>query len=169
MVLKYHHTIPHPITGEVMDVMYDEDGNSDPLRDAQRRSSYYGPVGRSFAILQNRSERRPAQRPQLAGGRPATTASAPVAASAPSTAPARDDGEYVAIRKEAVASLLPIIGELCAAYLGRPDMPRPTGDHNTDFTNEALHRDALASHSQQRDRIRAIAGLAERAAKLMLS
>lgn len=77
--------------------------------------------------------------------------------------------EYLAIRKDTLASVVPLIGELCAAYLGRPDLPLPSGDPETDFTNHALHRDALALHDQNRDRIRALSVLAERAAKLILA
>lgn len=79
------------------------------------------------------------------------------------------NGEFVSVRKEAIAGLIPLAGEFAASYLGRPAMPQPSGDPNIDFANAALHRDALALHGQNRDRIRVLSNLAERAVKLMMS
>ena len=80
-----------------------------------------------------------------------------------------NDGEYLSIKKDALVGLISIIGDGWASVLARPDIPQPTGDPKIDFTNSALHRDALALHDQNRDRIRAVASLAERAARLLLS
>ena len=82
---------------------------------------------------------------------------------------ARADGEYFSVKKEVVAELIPTLGELASASLGRPDMPRYTGDPSTDYANAALHREALALHDQTRERIRVTSNLIERFAKVVMS
>lgn len=79
------------------------------------------------------------------------------------------DGEYLAIKKEALVDLISIAGDAWASFLARPDIPQATGDVKIDMENASLHRDALALHDQNRDRIRVLSGLAERAARLLFS
>jgi len=149
----FSHTIYDPVTGEEIDV-YVED-SSEAVRN--------GPGGRtSMAGL---------ARPRSPGfGRPAPRGpvTRPDTGHRPVTVHPTESGEFVSVRKSDVVGLIPLGGELWAASLGRPDMPQATGDDVTDRTNAAMHRDALALHDQNRDRIRALAGLVERAAMLLL-
>ena len=80
-----------------------------------------------------------------------------------------DNGEYLAIRKDALIDLISIGGDAWASWLTRPDFPQATGDAKTDFDNASLHRDALALHDQNRDRVRTVSSLLERMARLLLS
>ena len=91
----------------------------------------------------------------------------PVVAVEP-TGPVHDHGDYVAIKKDVVAELVPIIGKAYASFLARPEPPSATGDNIVDRDNASMHRDALALHQQNQTRILALTDLVARAAKLFL-
>jgi hypothetical protein len=89
------------------------------------------------------------------------------------TTPARpigfEHGEYLTIKKSAIAEILPSLGHLWAAFLGMPQAPQAVGEDKTDRDNAAMHRDALARHQQNQTRILALTDLASRAVKLFAS
>lgn len=160
-------TFIDPTTGQEMELCTSDGDDSQDMRNNVRRiSGHRLPPG--FQV-------RPSSRPSIVRddrhhgqGRPGPIRPRP-ASRGESEVPVQIGGEYLTIRKDAVVGLVQILGDVWAAHLGRPGMPEPTGDPATDFTNEALHRDALATHSQNRDRIRALTGLVERAAHALLS
>ena len=170
-MLRYENTYHDPETGDEIDIFTDDGLGVRNARD--HRSSSGGqrqppPSRREIAV-----RRRPLV-PRAPGGyRPApppAVSAAPVAPPSPAAVPnVHSDGNYVSVKKDALLGLISLGGEFWASYLGRPDMPQPTGHTDTDLVNASLHRDALALHTQNRDRIRALTGLAERAAKLLLS
>lgn len=78
-------------------------------------------------------------------------------------------GEYLAIKKDVIGDLLPMAGKIWAALLGQPGRPEYTGDPRSDFTNAALHREALAQHEQSQLRIMTVSDVAGRVLKLLMS
>ena len=79
-----------------------------------------------------------------------------------------DDGDYISIRKGAIAEIVPALGQLAASFLGRPDAPRAVGDDVSDRNNASKHRAALAEHQQNQTRILALTDLGARVLKLVL-
>jgi hypothetical protein len=77
-------------------------------------------------------------------------------------------GEYVTIRKSALAEIIPSIGQVWASFLVRPETPQAVGDDVIDRDNAAMHRDALAQHQQNMTRALALTKLAARAVRLLL-
>lgn len=155
----------HPDYEDPIGLLVEEDPQPDQRNGPGRRPDF------SKIMRHPGYERRPVFRPSRGEIRPRPPE--PVAEPPPTAPrPTRNvyaDGEYLSVRKEVFASLIPMGGELWAAFLGRPGLPKPSGDPNVDFANAALHRDALALHDQNRDRIRALTGLAERVVRLMMS
>ena len=76
---------------------------------------------------------------------------------------------YFAIKKDALAEIIPSLGQVWASFLGRPELPKAVGNDTIDRDNAALHRDALAHHQQNQTRILALTDLAARAVKLFAS
>ena len=163
---RYLGTIHDTEKGQDFDVYTQDGGTVEELRNALRdhRDRRNPPPSRGgISIVPGRRSSgggAPAVRP------PNTYQPAPHQAGPRSSA--QIDSEHVSIRKDAVLDLVSVGGELCAAFLGRPDMPKYVGDPSADFTNATLHRDALARHEQNRERIRAVTGLVERAARILL-
>jgi len=159
---RYPQTLIDPHTGVEYEVHEDDSQwDADSVRN--------GPLGGRGRPRPGRRPTRPGQGGPLA---PRTTTITPVGR--PSSGghrptSAQQSADHISIRKDDMVSLIGMGGELLAAFYGRPAMPQVVGDDVTDRTNAALHRDALALHDQNRDRIRALTGLAERAAKMMLS
>lgn len=77
-------------------------------------------------------------------------------------------GEYVSIRKSALAEIIPSIGQVWASFLVRPEPPQAVGDDVIDRDNAAMHRDALAQHQQNMTRALALTKLAARTVQLLL-
>ena len=166
MEYGYSHTYEDPETGELIEVMVpvdDEDDDDDEvtgLRNARQRSH------RSRSSRGRRTRRT--QRPQSRGtirrrtGRYQPQLPERVEHGGPVIA--RDpDGEYFAIKKSAIADLLPAVGMVWASFLGTPQAPRATGDDITDRDNASSHRESLAQHQQNQTRILALTELAGRA------
>ena len=80
----------------------------------------------------------------------------------------QSSGEYVTIRKSALAEIIPRIGQVWASFLVRPEPPQAVGDDIIDRDNAAMHRDALAQHQQNQTRALALTQLAARAVRLLL-
>ena len=159
-------------TGDELELHFDPDGHNPNVRNAPRdhrpgspggSKSFMPTHGAGFSLVRNPPPRTPATRDPEKTHHPRATDPGRPARNVTS------DGEYLAIKKEALVDLISIAGDAYASFLARPDVPRATGDNKTDFDNAALHRDALALHDQNRDRIRTISGLVERTARLLLS
>ncbi len=76
--------------------------------------------------------------------------------------------EHFALKKSAVIEMIPLAGQVCASFIGRPEMPTPTGDNVVDHGNASLHRDALSRHQQMQHRIVALSELASRGLEMVL-
>ena len=79
-----------------------------------------------------------------------------------------DAGEYFAIKKSALAEIIPAVGQIWASVLVPPEAPKAIGDDIVDRDNASMHRQALAKHDQNQTRILALTNLVARAAKVFL-
>lgn len=164
-MLYHSHSYQDPDTGEIVDVIVDDEPE---YRNAGR--DHRADVPRSTA-----PPRHPghpgnlAPRPQHGStGIPARVIVRNPARPLPGQGPGYNAGEYFAIKKSAIADVIPAVGQVWASFLGRPAMPQAVGDDVIDRNNAALHRDALAKHQQNQTRITALTDLAARAARLLL-
>jgi hypothetical protein len=181
--MYYSHSYEDPDTGQLVDVMV-EDGY-DEYRNAVRdhRSQGSGiPAARPYMP----PPRMPGQATRPPGGmfggivppRQVVVRDPGPPQIVPPRPPARptsarpigfEHGEYLTIKKSAIAEILPSLGHLWAAFLGMPQAPQAVGEDKTDRDNAAMHRDALARHQQNQTRILALTDLASRAVKLFAS
>jgi len=170
--MLYSHSYIDPETGESVDVMID-DSEAEAYRNAGPREHRgtgrpsRGPFG---GHQHGGGLTRPAPRPRdpanttvIARPRPPVVARPTIGQSM-----AHDDGEYFAIKKSAIAELLPAVGQIWASFLAPPAPPAAVGNDIVDRDNAAMHRQALAMHDQNQTRILALTNLAARAAKLFL-
>jgi hypothetical protein len=111
-------------------------------------------------------EYRNAQPSGLVPPRPPPTVPQRILIRHPSSPAVPIRGEYVTIKKSAIAEIIPGLGRLWAAFLGMPQAPLAVGEDKTDRDNAAMHREALARHQQNQTRILALTDLASRAVKL---
>ncbi len=166
------HLYEDPDTGELFDVVEDDDDID--YRNARRkvRLGDRGGFGRSKRSLQrhggHRLDRSPGglmggHRPGSYRDRPGFFPHGPGMPMGPIVPP---EGQYLSIKKSSVAELLPGVGKVLASFLGRPQPPQAVGDDKVDRDNATLHRDALAKHEQNQARILALTDLAARAVKL---
>lgn len=168
-MLYHSHSYQDPDTGEIIDVIVDDEPE---YRNAGR--DHRADVPRSTAPPRHPGHPgNPASPPRHGStGIPARVIvrnPGPPARPLPGQGPAGyDAGEYLAIKKSALADVIPAVGLVWASFLGRPAMPQAVGDDVIDRDNAALHRDALAKHQQNLTRIEALTDLAARAARLLL-
>ncbi len=108
--------------------------------------------------------RPPGSRPGGIVGRPVVVRPHPTADHAMMT----DGGDYLSIKKSAIAQLIPIGGQIWASFLARPAPPLAVGNDIVDRDNATLHRDALAMHQQNQTRLLALSDLASRLVKLFV-
>ena len=164
----------HPTTGDLWDADDVEEVEvvdaSDIVeqRNATPRDHRGSGLGRVLLAHRRSGDRqRPDRRP---GGRPLIMRDRGDRRPRPRPGPDRDDiedqGDFIAVRKGAVAELIPVAGQLWASFLGRPEAPQAVGDDIVDRNNASMHREALALHQQNQTRILALTDLAARAVKL---
>ena len=166
MEYGYSHTYEDPELIEVMvpvdDDLDDDDEGDDAggLRNARRRSHR----SRSSRGRRTRRTDRPRSRGTIRRRTGRYQPQLPERVEHGGPVVARDpDGEYFAIKKSAIADLLPAVGMVWASFLGTPQAPRATGDDITDRDNASSHRESLAQHQQNQTRILALTELAGRA------
>ena len=124
----YSHSYEDPDTGELVDVMVDEDGgeayrNARPREhrgNSGRRPPGFGRGPRNpFGHQHGGGNIRPAPRPRDPGQtmivRPRPTR--PVSPQRPDVAMTYDDGEFFAIKKSVLAELIPAAGQVWASLL----------------------------------------------------
>lgn len=160
--MQYSHSYQDPHTGDIVDVMVDDEYRNGP-RD------HRGGGGRTI-LHRPRREFTP---PPAQGGivPPRIRERGEVVrhhGSAPQPHPGQT-GDYLAIPKAALVEIIPTLGQVWASFLGRPDMPQAVGDDVIDRDNAAMHRDALAMHQQNQTRIQALTDLAARAVRLLVA
>jgi hypothetical protein len=164
----FSHTYRNPDTGELVDVMVpDDDGDASEYRNAGARD-HRSRSGSSRLTRSGSSRSRSTTRRSggSGGNRVEIQRRGGGGIVDDGGGLTRYDGDYLAIRKSALADLIPTIGELWASFLGLPDAPQVVGDDVTDRTNAGLHREALARHQQSQARILAVTNLASRAIHL---
>jgi len=163
MSTRYSHTFVDPDTGQVVDVLVDDD--DDGYRNAGPRDHRQNMGGRGWLPPRPTVAMQP--RPAQPPARPVY--SSPVVVRHPMQSPAaQPSGEYLSIRKAAVAEIIPTAGMLWAAFLGMPGRPIATGDNKIDHDNQTMHAEALARHHQSQERIKAVSDLAGRMIKLFV-
>jgi hypothetical protein len=185
--MHYSHSYEDPETGQLVDVMVDD---GDEYRNAtlrerpgaprDHRSQVTSSGGRRFTPPPRHSSARPPG--PLGGGlygsgplvgrdygQHSLPPQRPPVVHAPAQPVGFEHGQYIAIKKSALAEIIPSVGHLWAAFLGMPAAPQAVGEDKVDRDNAALHRDALAKHQQNQTRILALTDLASRAVKLFAS
>jgi len=149
----YSHSYHDPETGQLVDVLIQEDDAAHYRNAAERSGSRIAVPRRGVPTPRSRGQ----------GDRQSTRA---IVVRQPDAAPVSDD--YFRLKKDAIVEIVPLVGKVWSSFLGRPDMPTPTGDHIVDRENAALHRDALAQHQQAQHRIEALSQIAGRALDMLL-
>jgi hypothetical protein len=165
--LVHSHTYEDPVTGRLVDVLMPDD-DAGYYRNAQvndhRRPPHHG--GSSPGVVPPRTRSVPPS-----AGHAMPVASRPVVVRSPGARPvvhAYPQQEPLGtINATTIAKLAPIVGQLCAAFLGRPNPPEIVGSDRIDRENAALHRDALAAHQQNQARILALSDLVGRGIEIV--
>lgn len=143
--LYYSHSYVNPETGQLVDVMVDED----PTRNARRHVE----APPSVSAVSRPGAGGFYARPMMPHfPRPPVQVAQPV-----QTGPA-----YLSVRKADLLELVPAIGAIWASVLVLPDAPVATGDDVIDRNNATMHREALARHQQSQTRILALTELGRR-------
>lgn len=158
MSIYYSHSYADPDTGDVVDVMVDNDDDDDGLRNAAPRPRRPTVVRQPYRRPSPPVQVRPRPQAPVYTGSPA-----PIVRYEPQAVVM--SGEHISIRKGALLELIPAIGKIWASFLGMPAQPKATGNDLVDRDNAAAHRDALAQHAQNQTRILALSELASQAVK----
>ena len=154
--MKYSHTYRDPATGNLVDVLLDDGTTEEEVEtEEEYRNASRPPTSGSLpGTPRPRQPNRPVLRPRPR--RPVPVQAEPVTQSS----------AHVVIEKQALAEMVPAVGQLWASFLGRPEKPDAIGNDIIDRNNAAMHRDALAMHQQNQTRILALTDLASRVIKL---
>lgn len=150
-------------------ILIDDDDDDDDVDDYRNARRVYHPRSGGSKRPRTAPPRRPNRRrsPPVRVGRRAPMVIR--ASQRPRPVVVAQTPDRISIRKDAVIELLPMVGQVWAAFLGMPDAPAIENDDRIDRENAAAHRQALAQHQQNQTRILALTNLATRAANLMIN